>query len=83
MGRSFLGVNMQYVENGQLVLRTLAVKELFDRHTGAYLKTVITDILKSFGTSTNQIYTCTTDSGTNMIKAISLLNEDEIKTNDT
>ena len=36
---------------------------------------MIIDILKSFNTRQEQVYTCTTDNGANMIKAIKLLNE--------
>ena len=33
-GRSMLGVNIQFVRDGRIILRNLAVKQLFVRHTG-------------------------------------------------
>lgn len=32
--RSFLGVNIQYIKNAKIILRTLALKELKEKHTG-------------------------------------------------
>lgn len=71
------GVNAQFIEKDKIVLRTLAVAELFERHTGQYLKDTIIAILQKYNISTEQIYTCTTDNGRNMLKCISLINEDE------
>lgn len=34
LDRSFLGINIQYVKNAQITLRTLALKELKEEHTG-------------------------------------------------
>lgn len=74
--RSLLGINIQYEENGKIQIRTLAVKDLRERHTGFYIKTVINDVLKEYGVTLKQIYTITSDNGTNMIKTVALLRED-------
>lgn len=34
LDRSFLGINMQYIEGSKIVLRTLALAELKEKHTG-------------------------------------------------
>lgn len=34
LDRSFLGINIQYVQNARITLRTLALKELKEEHTG-------------------------------------------------
>lgn len=34
LDRSFLGVNIQYIKNSKIILRTLALKELKEKHTG-------------------------------------------------
>ena len=75
MGRSFLGINIQFIENKKIVLRSLAVRELFDKHTGENLKNLILDVLNLFDIHLKQIYTCTTDNGTNMVKAVNLCKE--------
>jgi len=31
--RSILGINIQYIKNGEITLKSLAIVELFDKHT--------------------------------------------------
>lgn len=75
-GKSFLGVNAQYISNGRLQLRTLSAKLLGERHTGDYLLRVIKEILKEYDVSGKNIYSCTTDNGANMIKLVNLLQDE-------
>lgn len=49
--------------------------ELFDRYTGEYLRDTIVNILHKYNINVDQVYTCTTDNGRNMLKCISLINE--------
>lgn len=76
LGRSLLGINIQYIKNQQIVIKTLAIKELNSRHTGDYLRLVIKDVLMDFGIYLWQIYSVTSDNGSNMLKATQLLRED-------
>ena len=69
---NFSGINIQFIKNAKIFLRSLAVKELFERHTGENLKKVIIDVLNRFDINLIQIYTCTTDNATNMVKLIEL-----------
>lgn len=78
LGRSIIGVNIQFISNGKIELRTLAMYDTKDRQTGiyvhcTYIKNVILEILKVF----QQIYSLTSDNGRNMIKAFELLKYDE------
>lgn len=75
LDRAILGVNVQYIEDGKLVLQTLAMRELFERHTGRYLKSEVLDVLSMYGVRAEQIYSITTDNGANMIKAVDILRE--------
>lgn len=34
LDRSFIGINIQYIKNSKIILRTLALKELKEKHTG-------------------------------------------------
>lgn len=34
LDRSFIGINIQYIKNEKIILRTLALKELKEKHTG-------------------------------------------------
>lgn len=73
--RSLLGINVQYILNEEIVIKTLAIKELQERHTGYYIKNVILDVLKEYNIALKQIYCVTSDNGRNMIKATNLLRE--------
>ncbi|XP_065323660.1 uncharacterized protein LOC135930799 [Gordionus sp. m RMFG-2023] len=71
--RSILGINIQFINNGKIKLRTLCMKVIKERHTSEYLKKIILDVLKEYEIKIEQIYTITTDNAANMIKLIKLL----------
>ena len=52
------------------------MKELTERHTAEYLKTVILTVLKDYNINLNQIYSITSDNGANMLKSTQLLRDD-------
>lgn len=62
-------------------MRTLAVRELTESHTGEYLKSVIIEVLTSFEINVYQIYTVTSDNGANMIKCTDILQSELNLTN--
>ncbi|KAE9523319.1 hypothetical protein AGLY_016267 [Aphis glycines] len=76
LNRAFLGVNMQYIVDDCIKLRTLGLVELTESHTGVYLKETILKILKKFKIEQKQLYTITSDNGANMLKAINLVEEE-------
>ncbi|RVE48834.1 hypothetical protein evm_006608 [Chilo suppressalis] len=76
--RSFMGINCQYLMEGQLVLRNLGVIEIFQRHTSEHLKDLLVYNLQRFRIDTEinkKNYCITTDNGANMIKMTKLLND--------
>lgn len=73
--RSVLGINVQYTDGQQIVLTTLAVRELTEKHTGSYISSIVRGVLEEYNLTLNQIYSVTTDNGANMIKAVSLMTE--------
>lgn len=81
MSRSFLGINIQFMVDDKINLRTLAVRELKESHTAEYLKTVIIEVLTSFEISIKQIYTVTSDNGANMVKCTDILQNELNLTN--
>lgn len=74
--RSFFGLNVQYIKNGSLQLRTLAVKELFDSHTSTYLTQIVKEILSKFDLDLDKIYSFTSDNGRNMVKLGELIQKE-------
>lgn len=75
LNRSVVGITIQYISNGRIETKTLAVIEVNEKQTPQMIKSFMTDTLEQFDLKSDQIYSITTDNGRNMLKAISLLNE--------
>ena len=76
--QSILGENLQLISDGKMQLRTLAMKELTENHTGFYLKTVLDEVIEQHGIKSNQIYSLTADNGTKMLKCVRLFSEEDV-----
>lgn len=83
MGRSVMGVNVQLINNNfEIVVYTIGMVELSERHFAVYLKQELLAILDRFGIKMSQVYSITTDNGANVIKTSNILydcteNDDE------
>lgn len=55
------------------MLKTLATKELTDRHTGVYVKQVTEEVLGTYGIPLSNVFSITVDNGSNMLKLGELL----------
>lgn len=73
--RGILGINVQYLDNGRTVLRTLGMVEMHERHTGETIADLIKQNLLSYGIAMNQIHSFTSDNARVMLKSARLLNE--------
>lgn len=73
MDRSILGVNVQVMEESQIKTFTLAMTEIKTRSTSENLLQILNNVLESYKINRQQIYTMTTDNGTNMIKCTDLM----------
>ena len=77
------GINAQYINCGKIFLRAVAMVVLQQRQTGGHLKDVVSSSLASCGISLQQIFSITTDGGSNMLKCVDLMIEDqELERND-
>lgn len=76
-GKSFLGINVQFIQNKKIQLRTLSIKLLEERHTAEYLNTVLKETLERYEVPITNVYTCTSDNGANMVKLTKLLRDDQ------
>lgn len=74
-GRAFLGVNIQYMLNGRIVVRTLKMLHLTESHTGKSLANAVVNTLKEFDISINQVYSQTTDNAANVLLSSKLLDK--------
>ncbi|KAF0702319.1 Zinc finger BED domain-containing protein 4, partial [Aphis craccivora] len=76
LNRSFLGINIQYIIDDYIELKTLALIELTESHTGVYLKDTILNVLRMYQIEPDQVYTITSDNGANMLKAVNLIEKE-------
>lgn len=74
--RSVLGINIAYMHNSKVVVRTIGMQVLRFTHTAANLVKVIKKHLSDYCIHLEQIISFTTDNGKNMIKSAALLNEE-------
>ena len=77
--RSFIGINLQFIYDGQVIVVTLGTVPLLNRHTGQYLKNTIVNMLNKFGVSIDQLYTITTDNGLDLTCAARIIENMTIK----
>ncbi|XP_017062432.2 uncharacterized protein LOC108102221 [Drosophila ficusphila] len=75
--RGILCVNVQYIHDTGIAIRTLGLIELNMSHTSRNICSEIESLLSQFAIQKQQIYTITTDNGRNMVKAVELLNDTE------
>ncbi|XP_017487229.1 PREDICTED: uncharacterized protein LOC108375596, partial [Rhagoletis zephyria] len=75
LDRSIIGINPQYIENGDIIIHTLSMKQIFVKHTGLNLSNIIVDVLKSFEINMDRIYSITVDNAANMICVGKFLNK--------
>lgn len=75
MDKSILGINIQYIKESKIVINTIGMIQLRKRHKSQFLKEEIINCLKECGIDISQIYACTSDNGTNVIKTSKLLAE--------
>lgn len=68
--RSFLGVNIQYIHEDKLVLRTIGMIGMDQPHTGTYISELVYALANDFGLDGTQIYSMTTDNAKNIVKSI-------------
>lgn len=73
--RGILGVYSQFLKSGKLVVRCMAMKEMHERHTGAYICGMIESIMVEYGSGLQNILSMTTDNAANMYSLIKNVNQ--------
>lgn len=74
--RSILGINIAYMFNEKVVIRTIGMPVLRFTHTATNLVKVIKKYLSDHFIRLDQIISFTTDNGKNMIKSAALINNE-------
>lgn len=73
--RAILGINMQYFVDKKKAVRTLAMVPIQERHTGKNLAKLVKGSLAEFNISLLQVYSVTTDNGSNVLLSAEIMNE--------
>ena len=73
LGRHFIALNVQYCNDQKQVCKTLAVREVKSVAIGNELSRIILDILNDFDIELSQIYSITTDNGSNVLATSNLI----------
>lgn len=71
---SVLGVSISFIANDEVVIRSLGIVHLTERHTGENIAVVVLDLLMDFAIPTTKIYAVTTDNGSNMVNTTRSIN---------
>lgn len=69
-GRSILGVSVQYIIDSKVIVRSIGMIALDEKHTGKYLADLITERLNLLGIHLKQIISVTTDNGANVLRMV-------------
>lgn len=75
--RQFIGINAQYMKKSTIVIRNLAILEMYERQTAENLKNKLLEVLADYRIPLSNIYSITTDNGANYLKIAKLLNKND------
>lgn len=71
MRRSILGVNIQWISDGKIKERTLAMQKIYSRHTADNISKMVIDLVQNvYGLSLNDLAAATVDNARNMTAAV-------------
>lgn len=73
--RSILGISAQYMIEDNIVIRTLAMEHCVTRNTSEILRDRLLTVLDQYGIGIQQVFSITTDNGSNMVKTTELIND--------
>lgn len=71
--KSFIGISVQFVSEGRVVVYSLGIKRMTSSHSGVYIAELVRNTLSEYGIDVKQVYSLTTDNASNMIKARKIL----------
>lgn len=75
-GRDILGISIQYMRNGIVMIRSIGMIQLTHSHTGANVRDEILACLNAFEIKPSQVVSVTSDNASNMLAMVKLLNKE-------
>lgn len=79
---STFGVNVTYMENEEVICRSLGVIKIEKRHTAVNLADMLFDLLAKFGIPLTKVFSITTDTAKNAVNTSDILNTVLAKNNE-
>lgn len=71
--RSIFGVNMSYMKDGEVIVRTIGMHSLHMAHTARNLKEMINMNLKQYDIPLKRLFSICSDNGENILKAVAMV----------
>ncbi|KAG4079330.1 hypothetical protein HA402_008022 [Bradysia odoriphaga] len=68
-----VGINVQVIVDGKIVVKTLSAEEMKTTHTGTHIKNHVLKVLKRFNIELIQVYSVTQDNGKNFVCAANMM----------
>lgn len=75
--KSVLGINIQFMKDDEIVVRTLSKMQVNSSHTGEYICALLMQALDEYNINYSQVHSITTDNGKNVLKSVELFGEVE------
>lgn len=75
--KSILGINVQFMKDGEIVVRTLSMMQTHSSHNGEYICALLLQTLDEYNIKYSQIHSITTDNGRNVVRMVKLFSEVE------
>lgn len=72
--KTFLGLSLQYILNGRVVVRSIGMNEVINEHSSLNIKNMIMHRLNDFEINIKQLISVTTDNAPNMIALMKRFN---------
>ncbi|XP_036327247.1 uncharacterized protein LOC118739859 [Rhagoletis pomonella] len=73
---TLLGINVQYIKDRNINLKSLAIKELQIGYTSEYVKSVLIEVLIEYSVDLHQILSISTGNDVNIVDAVKGLNDE-------
>lgn len=75
--KSILGINVQFMKDDEIVVRTLSMMQTDSSHTGEYICALLLQTLDEYNITYSQVHSITTDNGKNVVRTVELFGEVE------
>lgn len=76
--KSLIGISLQYIVRGNILVRSIGMIEMKESHTAVYISKLMKECLTLYNISTKQIISITSDNASNMIAMVNHFNAGDL-----